>query len=710
MIELERFFDLASDLMCVLDAEGRCCQINAAFTTVLGYGNALIQTQRLADLAHVDDRAAHQAEIDRLLTGGQTVASFAGRYRHRAGHWLRLTWRLSAVDGAIAIRAADAAESSSTPKGRGVERWLYCVAQHDDLSHINREHNGDRDGRDHNGHLQLQIPNEDRIYQLNQVLEEQVAERTEQLATAQDRYQALLKTERQAHRQAAASKAEAQLYANAVHNMQVGLYIWCLEAVDRASSLRLIAANPAASESSGVMAEDILGKTILEAFPAITDTDIAHTYAEVVRTGQNAELGEVLYEDDRVEKSIFSVKAFPLPDQCVGVAFENITQRKQEDDIRHDQDKQLRIIFDQAAVGMARLDPDGYWIQVNQKLCDMLGYTMPALLTQTFAAVTHPDDAALEVTSDQRLISGELPQISFEKRCLTQSGEVVWTYVTASTVHDAQGNLLYFIVTVQDITERKQANLALQSKTEDLMRLNRMLTNALEALEQRNQELDQFAYVTSHDLKAPLRAIANLATWIEEDLGDRLPNENREQFELLKNRVHRMEGLINGLLEYSRIGRTRQPTEIVDVGVLMTEITDSLSPLGEFTVETAPEMPVFRTKRVLLSQVLSNLVNNAIKHHDRSDGRVQVSARDLGDFYEFTVADDGPGIDPAYHRKVFTIFQTLRPRDDLESTGIGLSLVKKTVAAEGGRIMLQSEAGQGAIFRFTWPKEPRSHR
>ena len=704
MIELERLFDLASDLICVLDAEGCCRQINAAFTTVLGYDSALVQAQQLIDFAHDDDRAAHRAEIDRLLTGEQAAASFAGRYRHRDGHWLWLSWSLLTVDSALDTEAAEgitAIAETSTPKGRGIERWLYCVARNVSLDGANH-----RDSRGHSEDTQPQQLDTDQIHQRNQVLEEQVAKRTEQLATAQDRYQALLKIERQAHRQAAASKAEAQLYADAVQNMQVGLYIWCLEAVDKASSLRLIAANPAASESSGVMAEDVLGKTILEAFPAIADTDIAHTYAEVVRTGQNAELGEVHYEDDRVQKSIFSVKAFPLPDRCVGVAFENITSRKQEEDIRYDQDKQLRIIFDQAAVGMARLDLDGYWIQVNQKLCNMLGYTMPALLTRTFAAVTHPDDAALDVTSDQRLISGEVPQISFEKRCLTQSGEVVWTYVTASTVHDAQDNLLHFIVTIQDITERKRANLALQSKTEDLMRLNRMLTNALEALEQRNQELDQFAYVTSHDLKAPLRAIANLATWIEEDLGNNLPDENKEQFELLKNRVHRMEGLINGLLEYSRIGRTRQATETVDVGVLIAEITDSLSPLGKFTIETTSDMPVFQTKRVLLFQVLSNLINNAIKHHNRSDGQVQVSVRDLGNFYEFTVADDGPGIDPAYHRKVFTIFQTLRPRDDLESTGIGLSLVKKTVTAEGGKIMLESEAGQGAVFRFTWPKEP----
>lgn len=689
MIELARFFDLASDVMCVLDADGRCRQINAAFTSVLGYSKALMQAQPLVNLAHADDRAAHQAEIDRLLTQAQATANFTGRYQHQDGSWRRLDWSLSAVNA-----VADAADSV-TPRRNGAALWLYCVAY---------DRTADRDSP-----APDKRPAENEVYQLNRQLAEQVARSTQQLATAQNRYSELLKIERQAHRQAKASKAEAQLYADAVQNMQVGLQIWCLETSNKPYSLRLVAVNPAGSEFVGVAAEDVLGKTILEAFPVIAETDIAQTYAEVSRTGQKADLGEVLYEDDRVEKSIFSVKAFPLPDQCVGVAFENITLHKQEEAIRHDQDMQLRIIFDQAAVGMARLDLDGYWIQVNQQLCDILGYPMPALLTKTFAAVTHPDDAGIDVASDQRLMGGEVPQVSFEKRCLTQQGEVVWTYVTASTVHDAQGNLLYFIATIQDITERKQANLALQSKTEDLMTANLMLTNALEMLEQRNQELDQFAYVTSHDLKAPLRAIANLATWIEEDLGDRLPAENRTQFELLKSRVHRMEGLINGLLEYSRIGRTRQSTEAVDVGAMLAEIIDSLSPLGEFTIEITSAMPVLRAKRVLLLQVFSNLITNAIKHHHRLDGQVQVSARDLGDFYEFSVADDGPGIDPAYHHKIFAIFQTLRPRDDLESTGIGLSLVKKTVIAEGGNITLESDVDKGATFRFTWPEKPRPH-
>lgn len=683
MIELAHFFDLAADAMCILDATGHCQRINAAFEKTLGYSGAAMQSRRLVELAHADDQSANQLVIDRLLAADHTTAHFTGRYQHRAGGWRWLEWSFSAAT------VADGADCDlGDPKPA-----LYCVA---------RDITQSRDPLNQPERLA-----EKEIHQLNLALEQRIVRRTEQLATAQNRYLELLKVERKAHHRAEASKAKAQLYADAVQNMQMGLQIWRLEEMDKPHSLRLLAANPAASKSIGMATADVLGRTILEVFPAIADTDIPQTYASVVRTGEKVDLGEVLYEDEP-GKSVFSVKAFPLPDQCVGVAFENVTLRKQEEAVRHDQDIQLRIIFEQAAVGMARLDPDGHWIQVNQQLCDMLGYTMPELLTRTFAAVTHPNDAEIDIASDQRLISGETAQINFEKRCLTQQGEVVWTQVTASTVRDRQEKLLYFIATIQDITEQKQSHLALQSKTDDLMTANLMLTDALEALEQRNQELDQFAYVTSHDLKAPLRAIANLATWIEEDLEGSLPAENKEQFELLKSRVHRMEGLINGLLEYSRIGRTRQTAEMVDVSELLAEISDSLASLGEFTIEIASDMPVLQAKRILLSQVLSNLITNAIKHHDRPDGRVQVSARDLGSFYEFAVADDGPGIDPAYHHKIFAIFQTLKPRDDLESTGIGLSLVQKIVTAEGGKITLESAVGRGATFRFTWPKKSRT--
>ena len=178
-------------------------------------------------------------------------------------------------------------------------------------------------------------------------------------------------------------------------------------------------------------------------------------------------------------------------------------------------------------------------------------------------------------------------------------------------------------------------------------------------LERSNRELDQFAYVTAHDLKAPLRAIANLSQWIEEDIGEQLEGATRKQMGLLRGRVRRMEDLIDGILHYSQVGRMAVDIETVDVGELLAEIIDGLHPPEGISIDIAGKMPVFEAARVRLSQVFANLLSNAIKYHDRADGQVSVSVKDIGEFYEFTVADDGPGIAPEYHDKVFQLFQTL---------------------------------------------------
>ncbi len=544
--DLAFFFTLSADVMCIVDSNGRCLRINPAFEQLLGFSSIEVSDRTFASLAHPDDRAATQTAIDQLLldsadsadsesSADSAIAYFSNHLTNRFtnrlvgadNQWHPLDWTISAVSLSAGARR------------------LYCVAR------MTRKMIG----------TQSASP----------------------LATAQERYLELLETERQTNSRAKRSKAEARLYADAVRNMQVGLHIWQLKDLDDVNSFELIATNPAAGEFVSMLMEGTIGKTLPEIFPALVETDIPQTYANVVRSGEPCDLGEVPYADvrpnDHGEQRFFAVKAFPLANRCVGVAFENITASK-------------------------------------------------------------------------------------------------------------------------------QAARDLQRYTDDLLTVNQLLTDTMSMLEQRNQELDQFAYVTSHDLKSPLRAIANLATWIEEDLGSSLPPENVEQFELLKNRVHRMEGLINGLLEYSRIGRIKHSYERVDTKELLDDILDSLSPPSTFTIEIAPDMPLLKAQKLLLTQVFSNLISNAIKHHDRADGRVNISACEQGKFYEFCVADDGPGIDPDYHQKIFTIFQTLKSRDDLESTGIGLSIVQKVVRAEGGEITLRSQVGEGSEFRFTWPKSP----
>lgn len=206
---------------------------------------------------------------------------------------------------------------------------------------------------------------------------------------------------------------------------------------------------------------------------------------------------------------------------------------------------------------------------------------------------------------------------------------------------------------------------------------NAYLARTTETLKKRNQELDQFAYIVSHDLKAPLRAISNLSTWLEEDLRDKLDPDTQYQMDLLRGRVHRMESLINGILEYSRVGRTSSQIETVNVEFLLQEIIDSLAPPPEFTIKIIPPMPTFKTERFLLQQVFSNLISNAIKHHNSSHGTINIRSTELETVYQFEVEDDGPGIDPKFHDKIFVMFQTLEARDKTENTGVGLAIIKK---------------------------------
>lgn len=224
-------------------------------------------------------------------------------------------------------------------------------------------------------------------------------------------------------------------------------------------------------------------------------------------------------------------------------------------------------------------------------------------------------------------------------------------------------------------------------------------------LERSNRELDRFAYVASHDLKAPLRAIDNLATWLHQDVNELLPPQSQEHLHKLRGRVRRMEKLLDDLLAYSRAGRVQHALQEVDSGALVRSIFDLLSPPPQFRLTVHEPMPVITTQRVPLETVLRNLLGNAIKHHNRSDGHVQVAAAwvEAGQAVEFRVEDDGPGMALEYHDRVFELFQTLQPRDQVEGSGMGLAIVKKTVESAGGVITIESSEGGGACFRFTWP-------
>jgi signal transduction histidine kinase len=254
------------------------------------------------------------------------------------------------------------------------------------------------------------------------------------------------------------------------------------------------------------------------------------------------------------------------------------------------------------------------------------------------------------------------------------------------------------------IAKIKETNDELRPLSESLKLTAVKLNEAFSRITVSNKELDQFAYVVSHDLKAPLRAIASLSSWIEEDMGARVTPEISSHIATLKSRIVRMEGLINGLLEYSRIGKIKLENEKVDTYQLVKDIVSDLQIGSQIEVNIQKDMPSVLTPKLRLKQVFQNLIDNAVKYGRSADPRIDITWKDYPGFFEFSITDNGPGIDPEYHDKIFVIFQTLEARDKIESTGIGLSIVKKIVEENRGSIRVESQPGKGTRFIFSWPK------
>jgi len=257
----------------------------------------------------------------------------------------------------------------------------------------------------------------------------------------------------------------------------------------------------------------------------------------------------------------------------------------------------------------------------------------------------------------------------------------------------------HYDVQVQDNTKDELGELS-----QSLNHMARQLQENVSLLKRKNTELDQFAHIVSHDLKAPLRGIDTVLSWVEEDHSEDLPLKVKEYLRLIKGRIQRSENLIEGILTFSRIGKEPHEKEKINVTALLHEVVANLPVRQGLHINIPTDLPEMHTERIPLSMVFSNLVSNAIKYHDKPTGTIHISANTRGSKYVFAVADDGPGIAPAYHQKVFVIFQTLQERDSFESTGVGLAIVKKILDDRNETIQIEPTPGGGTTFSFTWAK------
>jgi len=336
-------------------------------------------------------------------------------------------------------------------------------------------------------------------------------------------------------------------------------------------------------------------------------------------------------------------------------------------------------------------DRDSRFIRVNQTMANDVGASDPAeLIGKTDADVWAGEFWRDTFADEQRVMETGEPLINKEENPIAQDGTDRWVLVTKMPLYDDSHKIVGLFGVARDVTQLKRNELELE-------RINR-------DLERSNAELEHFAYVASHDLRSPLRNIDSLTQWILEDAGDVLPEASRSDLLLLRQRVALMNRLLNDLLQYSRVGRVESDPEHVDPGEVVAEVVALLGIPSNFRVDIQPNMPHLHTPRTAIRKVFQNLLDNAVKHHHQPAGRIEICATDQGEFVEFVVRDDGPGVDPKFHEKVFQIFQTLQRRDELDTSGMGLAIVKKSVEKYGGHITLASEVGKGAAFTFTWPK------
>ncbi|NIJ55296.1 sensor histidine kinase [Dyadobacter arcticus] len=347
--------------------------------------------------------------------------------------------------------------------------------------------------------------------------------------------------------------------------------------------------------------------------------------------------------------------------------------------------KRLEEVVSSITEVLVQLDKSGNIIYLNNAWENITGYTVSESLNRNW--MDFFSDSAEEI---HQILESDLQTIEATIKIFTANKKEIWVGVSLSHQYAGDQHVGY-IGTFSDVTERINADKKLKSYMRDLERIN--------------AELDQFAYVVSHDLKAPLRAINNLSEWIEEDISHMLEGETIDQFRLLRGRVHRMESLINGILSYSRAGRIKTVRERFVIKTLLDDLCETFSNKGtvRFNLEGNLDL-ILDTEKITLSQILQNLISNGIKYNDKPEVEIAIGWTEDATKFEFYVGDNGPGISPEFHERIFVIFQTLQARDEMESTGVGLAIVKKILDEKGGVIRIESKMNEGTKFFFTWPK------
>ena len=483
---------------------------------------------------------------------------------------------------------------------------------------------------------------------------------------------------------------------------------WLLESATDAmiiidSEGRIIVANPTIEQLFGHPRQELIGKSMEILLPEHSRKThhfhLADYFAQPHARAMGAGMELLGLRKDGSEFAV-DVSLSPLKTEqglLVMATIHDITRRKQAEEAMRESEARMRAIFDTAVDGIITIDERGIIERFNPAAERMFGYTEAEVVEKNVSLLMPaPYHEAHDGYLAHYMQTGEKKIIGIGREVVGLRKDGTTFPMDLAVGETRQGERRMFTGTVRDISERKQAE----------EQRNRLLRE----LESANEELKNFGYVVSHDLKAPLRAIGSLANWLSTDYADKFDDEGKEHMRLLISRVHRMDGLIDGILQYSRVGRVKETIVAVELNQLVREVIDLLAPPENMTVSIDNSLPTVMTEPTRIQQVFQNLLSNAIKYMDKPRGEIRIACVAEGTQWKFSISDNGPGIEQQHFEKIFQLFQTLAPRDRVESTGVGLALVKKIVEMYGGRVWLESTIGlnsktkQGSTFFFTLPR------
>jgi PAS domain S-box-containing protein len=461
---------------------------------------------------------------------------------------------------------------------------------------------------------------------------------------------------------------------------------------------RFMRVNPRVCEILGYGEKELVGRTV---------KDLSHPEDRDAADGPRARVLAGEMDSARLEKrylrkdgSVVWVSlviarerdAAGRPLHAISV-LDDITGRKRTEAALRESEALFRSTFELAASGIAHVSLDGRFLRVNRQLCGILRYREDELMGRSVKEISHPEDRDVTDAQRARVHAGERQSVRFEKRYLRKDGSIVWVSLGVALVRSEDGAPLYEIAMFDDITERKQAEAALREAHEELKRSN--------------SELEQFAYVASHDLQEPLRMVSSYTQLLGRRYGEKLDADGKEFMGYIVDGAARMKQLIEDLLAYSRVGTKGKDFKAVDLARPLARALGNLKAAldesgGAVSHDPLPTLPA---DEVQLTQVFQNLVGNALKFRSAQAPRIHVGVSEKDKFFEIAVRDNGIGIEPQYFERIFMVFQRLHNKGEYPGTGIGLAICKKVVERHGGQIRVESRPGEGSAFIFTLPKE-----